>query len=61
MKLEKLVGDRFRERPSDCIVDSHALMVRGDYMMYVANCIFSSYMPVRRVTRKIEEPRCPQE
>lgn len=32
MKLEKLVGNRFRERPSDCIVDSHALMVRGGYM-----------------------------
>lgn len=28
MKPEKLVGDRFRERPSDCIVDSHALMVQ---------------------------------
>lgn len=55
MKLEKLVGDRFRERPSDCIVDSHALMVRGGYMKYVANGIFSSYMPLKRVTRKIEQ------
>ncbi len=32
VKLEKMVGDRFRERPSDCIVDSHALMVRGGYL-----------------------------
>ena len=55
MKLEKLVGERFRERPSDCIVDSHALMVRGGYMKYVANGIFSSYMPLKRVTRKIEQ------
>lgn len=55
MKLEKLVGDRFRERPSDCIVDSHALMVRGGYLKYVANGIFSSYMPLKRVTRKIEQ------
>ena len=54
MKLEKLVGDRFRERPSDCIIDSHALMVRGGYMKYVANGIFSSYMPLKRITRKIE-------
>ena len=53
MKLEKLVGDRFRERPSDCTVDSHALMVRGGYMKYVAHGIFSSYMPLKRVTRKI--------
>lgn len=54
MKLEKLVGDRFKERPSDCQIDSHALMLRGGYMKYVGNGIFSSYMPLRRITRKIE-------
>lgn len=55
MKLDKLVGERFRERPSDCVVDSHALMIRGGYMKPVANGIFSSYMPLKRVTRKIEQ------
>lgn len=55
MKLEKLVGDRFRERPSDCNIESHALMVRGGYIKYVANGIFSSYMPLKRITRKIEQ------
>lgn len=55
MKLEKLVGERFREKPSDCVVDSHALMVRGGYMKYVANGVFSSYMPLKRITRKIEQ------
>ena len=55
MKLEKLVGERFKERPSDCTVDSHALMVRGGYIKYVANGIFSSYMPLKRITRKIEQ------
>lgn len=55
MKLEKLVGDRFKERPSDCQIDSHALMLRGGYMKYVANGIFSSYMPLKRITRKIEQ------
>lgn len=55
MKLEKLAGERFREKPSDCVVDSHALMVRGGYMKYVANGIFSSYMPLKRVMRKIEQ------
>lgn len=54
MKLEKLVGDRFKERPADCVVDSHALMVRGGYMKYVANGIYSSYTPLKRITRKIE-------
>ena len=55
MKLEKLVGNRFRERPSDCVVDSHAFMVRGGYLKYVANGIFSSYTPLKRVTQKIEK------
>ena len=54
MKLSKLVGDRFKERPSDCVIDSHALMVRGGYMKYVANGIYSQYMPLRRVCQKIE-------
>lgn len=54
MKLEKLVGDRFKERPSDCQIDSHAIMLRGGYMKYMTNGIFSSYMPLKRITRKIE-------
>ena len=55
MKLEKLVGERFKEKPSDCTVESHALMVRGGYMKYVANGIFSSFTPLKRITRKIEQ------
>ena len=55
MKLDKLAGDRFKERPSDCVVDSHALMIRGGYMKNVANGVYSSYMPLRRITRKIEQ------
>lgn len=55
MKLEKLVGERFKEKPADCIIDSHALMVRGGYMKYVANGIFSSYTPLKRITKKIEQ------
>lgn len=55
MKLDKLVGERFKERPSDCLVDSHALMIRGGYMKYVGNGIFSLYTPLKRITRKIEQ------
>ncbi len=55
MKLDKLVGSRFKERPSDCLVDSHAFMVRGGYVKFVANGIFSSYTPLKRITRKIEQ------
>ena len=46
MKLEKLVGERFKERPSDCVIDSHALMLRGGSMKYVAHGIYSSYQPL---------------
>ncbi len=55
MKLSKLVGDRFKETPSDCVVASHALMLRGGYMKYVANGIYSSLPPLKRITKKIEE------
>ena len=54
MKIDKLCGERFKEKPSDCVIDSHALMVRGGYMKGVANGIYSNYMPLRRITRKIE-------
>lgn len=54
MKLDKLVGDRFKERPSDCVIDSHALMIRGGYMKNMANGIYSQFPPLRRVTAKIE-------
>ncbi len=55
MKLENLIGERFKERPSDCIIDSHALMVKGGYVKYVANGIFSQYPPMKRISKKIEK------
>ncbi|MCI6732828.1 MAG: proline--tRNA ligase [Lachnospiraceae bacterium] len=55
MKLRNLVGDRFKERPSDCVVDSHALTIRGGYAKNVANGIFSLYPPMKRITKKIEQ------
>ena len=55
MKLAALVGERFKERPSECLIDSHALMVRGGYIKYVANGIYSVLPPLKRVQRKIEQ------
>lgn len=55
MKLSSLVGERFKERPADCVIDSHALCVRGGYIKYVANGIYSLYTPMRRITQKIEK------
>lgn len=55
MKMARLLGERFREKPSDCVIDSHALMVRGGYIKVVGNGIYSQAAPLRRITRKIEE------
>ena len=55
MRLEQLIGERFKERPTECAIDSHALMVRGGYIKYMANGIFTSYNVLCRITRKIEQ------
>ena len=54
MKLANLVGDRFKERPAGAVIDSHALMLRGGYMKFVASGIFSQFPPLLRTTKKIE-------
>ncbi len=54
MKTRNLVGDRFKERPADCVIDSHAMMVKGGYIKYVANGIYSLFPPTKRITKKIE-------
>ena len=55
MKLANLIGERFKETPSDCVIESHSLMLRGGYMKYVANGIYSSLPPLRRITKKLEQ------
>ena len=54
MKVSKMLGERFKEAPKDCIIASHALMMRGGYMKYVGNGIYSLFMPTKRITTKIE-------
>jgi len=54
MKIDKLVGLRFKEKPADCVIDSHAFSVKGGYIKYVANGIYSLYPPMKRITAKIE-------
>lgn len=54
MKLEQLVGERFKEKPSDCVIESHALMLRGGYMKDVAKGIYSQFTPLKRICHKIE-------
>jgi len=55
MKLDKLVGVRFKEKPSDTILESHTLMVRGGYIRQVANGIYSSFHILQRMATKVEQ------
>ena len=55
MKLSNLVGVRYKEKPADCVVDSHTFGIRGGYIKQVSNGIFSLYTPMKRVTAKIEK------
>ncbi len=54
MKIAQLMGERFKEKPADCVVESHALLLRGGYMKQVANGIYSQTLPLRRICQKIE-------
>ena len=54
MKVSKMLGERFKEAPKDCIIASHALMMRGGYMKYVGYGIYSLFTPTKRITTKIE-------
>lgn len=54
MKLSKLIGERFKDKPTDCVIDSHALMMRGGYMKDIAKGIYSQYPPLKRICQKIE-------
>ena len=55
MKVSAMLGERFKDTPKDCVIESHALMMRGGYMKYMANGIFSLFTPAKRITRKIEQ------
>ena len=54
MRMSALIGDRYKEKPADCSIDSHALMVRGGYIKQVNTGVYSLFTPARRITRKIE-------
>lgn len=54
MKITTLLGERFKKAPSDCIVESQALMVRGGYIKSVGTGIFSLFTPAKRIAKKIE-------
>ena len=55
MRLSKLVGTRTKERPAGCVLDSHALMMRGGYLKGVCAGIYSQFLPLTRLCKNIED------
>ncbi len=55
MLVRNLLGYRFKETPKDCVIDSHALMMKGGYMKFMCAGSYSLFNPTKRITRKIEE------
>ncbi len=54
MRMNQLLGMRFKETPAECQIASHIFMVRGGFIKNVGSGIFSLYMPAKRITQKIE-------
>lgn len=55
MKVSALIGERFRETPSECVIDSHIFLLRGGYMKYVAGGIYSQLTPLKRICQNVEK------
>lgn len=54
MKMSSLLGERFKEHPSDTTLESHAFLLRGGYIRQVAGGIFSLLPPAKKISQKIE-------
>jgi prolyl-tRNA synthetase len=55
MRMSALVGRRYKERPAEAQLDSHAFLLRGAYARQVANGIYSLLPPGLKVAQKIEQ------
>jgi prolyl-tRNA synthetase len=55
MRMSQLVGKRYKERPNEAALESHAFLLRGGYIRQLANGIFSLLPPGVRVVSRIEQ------
>ena len=54
MKINELLGKRYKEKPNDVKLKSHELLLRGGYIRPVASGIFSILLPGQKILKKIE-------
>jgi prolyl-tRNA synthetase len=55
MRLSQLIGERYREQPSEAVLKSHSFLLKGGYIRQVSNGIFSMLPPAKRISDKIEQ------
>ena len=55
MLVRNLLGARYKETPKDCVIASHALMMKGGYMKYMSTGSYSLFTPTKRITNKVEK------
>ena len=54
MKINELLGKRYKEKPNDAKLKSHELLIRGGYIRPVSSGIFSVLLPGLKVLKNIE-------
>ena len=54
MRSSKLIGRRYKEKPTEAQLISHIYLLRGAYIRPVANGIYSMLTPAYRISQKIE-------
>ena len=55
MLVRNLLGARYKETPKDCVIASHALMMKGGYIKYMSAGSYSLFAPTKRITNKVEK------
>lgn len=55
MRLSRLIGERYREKPADASLISHQYLLKGGYMRPVSNGSYTLLTPAQRIVHKIEE------
>ena len=54
MRSSKLIGRRYKEKPTEAQIISHIYLLRGAYIRPVANGIYTMLPPAVRIQQKIE-------
>ncbi len=54
MKVSNIIGERFKDKPSYCVSDNHAILVKGGYIKQVSNGVYSLNPIMNKIVSNIE-------